>query len=424
MDKSLLRKAAIRSFGFMIAVIALTYALSHYDTIIIKTFGGSVIQTLAGDGTASSEHTDNSKSSDRSQTAMKQETLEIHSKLGNRYLMIKKPEGSHLALELEDRYMEQSIQLTMTGITAGSLTYDIISRVMKGKVYSGEPEAAKAKITEKAETEAVVTKAGEEAETEETENKGKADLSSDFCQGISITVNQDSITKQLSASIVLKLDKVYAYVIYEDANYYYIDLRKPSQVYKKVLVIDAGHGGKDCGALSKNSQYSEKNMNLSIVQELKKLLDKEDIKVYYTRTGDDTVFLRPRVKLANDVDCDYFISIHCNANKLSAPNGTEVLYYDRKVKGIKASKLAEIFSGQLGNAITLVNKGIVKMHDKDVYIMNKAEVPMVLIEAGYVTNDEDMHYLSLLQSRKAIARGIYNGIMEAYQELPVDKNNN
>jgi N-acetylmuramoyl-L-alanine amidase len=247
------------------------------------------------------------------------------------------------------------------------------------------------------------------------------DYGKDISRGITFTNITDSETGLPKIEILIELDSVYAYTIYEDDNYFFIDLRKPSEVYDKILVIDPGHGGKDAGALSKNEMYYEKNINLGIVLALKELLDKENIKVYYTRTADDTVFLRPRVTLANAVDCDYFISIHCNSNEVSSPNGTEVLYYDTEFNSVPSEELAKLFSDELGKTIELRNRGIVLKHSKEIFIMDKAEVPLILIEMGYLSNSMDLNYLINQQNQKTIAQGIYNGIMKAFKEMPVSR---
>ena len=132
------------------------------------------------------------------------------------------------------------------------------------------------------------------------------------------------------------------------------------------------------------------------------------------------MFLRPRVTLANAVDCDYFISIHCNSNEVTGPNGTEVLYYDTEYKGVKASELASIFADEISKTIPLINRGIVEKSGDDIFIMKKAQVPSILIEVGYMSNIYDMSYLSDSENRKAVAQGIYNGIIRAYAELGMD----
>jgi N-acetylmuramoyl-L-alanine amidase len=417
MDKSLLRKTAFLSLALMLIVVTSSYALKQYQTITIEASNidnnnthsqndtaapGNII-TVDSNSNAANERTDN-------ETAAGDDLeydQDITKKLGENYLVVKKPEGTQLALKLEDLYINKSIKLTISGITQDNLNNDMITRIRGEEKFTGVP-----KYTEKVSYEL--------DKDEGTTNKViTKDFGHDLCHGITITTKEVSTQKLYAAELLIELDTVYAYFVYEDDNYYYIDLKKPSEVYDKILVIDAGHGGKDAGALSKGEKYYEKNINLDILLQLKKLLDKEDIKVYYTRTADDKVFLRPRVELANAVDCDYFISIHCNANEVTSPNGTEILCYNNKFKGVAAKDLANLFSEEIAKKIALEPRGIVEKHYDDIFIMDKSIVPMILIEVGYLTNNSDMNYLSQEENRMEVARGIYNGIMRAYKELPV-----
>jgi N-acetylmuramoyl-L-alanine amidase len=418
MDKSLLKKAAIQSLALMIAVITFSYALKQYQTVTIAASGKTIEVTTVRNNSGGNDklttlENNQTDGSDAKLTDIQKlvggADQNILNKLGDNYIVIKKPQGDHLSLNLEDIYIKKSICLTIKGISVNDLNSSMISRVNGDEIFTGEP-----KFTESSSVEADE----DDGSSKEMVNR---DYGDDFSRGITITTEQDNETKQYTSNVFIELNSVYAYFVYEASNYYFIDLRKPSDVYDKILVIDAGHGGKDAGALSRNETYYEKNINLGILLDLKKLLDKENIKVYYTRTSDETVFLRPRVELANAVDCDYFISIHCNANEVSYPNGTEVLFYNNKFKGVKSLDLAKIFSNEVSKAAALKDRGTVEKHKDDIFIMDKAEVPMILIETGYVTNSGDMYYLSREEGRKAVAKGIYNGIMRAFKELPADK---
>ena len=424
MEKSLLKKAAIQSVALMIAVIMLSYAMKHQQMITIMAsnlFSDDRISTEAAlNPEAEVIAIDKEEAEDPIQTheevtapitdvtSLKSRIDDsILQQLSDNFLVIKKPLGSNESLQLEDLYINQSIQLNLAGLTSEDINNNMVLRVRDNDLYVGNPiydEIVTMETDdEKGTSEEVVTR----------------DYGEDLSHGITITTEQDAATNLYTAQILIELDNVYAYIIYEDTDYYYINLKKPSEVYDKILVIDAGHGGKDAGAVSKGKQYYEKDINLGIVLELKRLLDKEDIKVYYTRTSDDTVFLRPRVKLANAVDCDYFISIHCNANEVTYPNGIEVLYYDYEFKGVKSFDLANLFSDEIAKTSALKRKGTVEKHGDDILIMDKSLVPTILIEAGYMTNNNDMNYLSKPENRHAVAQGIYNGIMKAYEELPV-----
>lgn len=417
MDKTLLKKAAIQSVALMLAVVTSAYALKQYQTVTIKAVS-NYAEAATNDDTDSLDTTD-AIDTEQQDTEPVIELTEVEKhfsgadqnilkQLGDNYLVIKKPEGEQLSLLLKDVYIKKSIQLTITGMVTEDLSSDMISRVKGEELFSGDP----------AYTETITTETDEDGNSKEVVTR---DFGNDLSHGIIITTMPMDGTKQFSTEILIELDSVYVYTIYEDSVFYYINLQKPSDVYDKILVIDAGHGGKDGGASSKNGRYLEKNLNLDILLELKALLDKENIKVYYTRTGDDSVYLRPRVELGNAVDCDYFVSIHCNSNNVSSPNGSEVLYYDNKFKGVKNVSLAKLFSKELGDVIPLKNKGTVERHYEDLYIMDKAKIPMILIEVGYLSNSNDLNYLIKKDSRKSIALGIYNGIMKAYKELPVNR---
>jgi len=283
----------------------------------------------------------------------------------------------------------------------------MITRVSEDEVFIGEPVFTETMSPDTDTTDDLVI---------------TRDYGNDFVHGITITNHYDNVNMNYTTDLLVELDDVYATILYEDEEYYYINLKDPKEVYEKILVIDAGHGGKDAGALSWGDQYYEKNINLAILLQLKELLDKENIKVYYTRTADDKVFLRPRVSLANSVDCDFFISIHCNANEVSWPNGSEVYYYDTEFKGVKAKDLANLFLDELGKTISLKKNEVMIKQDKEIYILHNAAVPAILIEVGYLTNNKDMEYLSKEENRKAIAQGIFNGIMKAYEMYPVADN--
>lgn len=423
MDLALLKRSALLSVALMLTVVTSSFALTNYHTITIEASKLEDDPTKEQNNPSTADMvsapkdnniilTGSEQANDQGTTGQTEFGQNISEKLGQNYLTIKKPLGDQLSIELEDQYIKKSIYLTIEGITEYDLTSEFVTRFRGDESFTGDP-----KFTE------VVT-----YETDKEDGKKKEiitkDFGNDLSHGITITSELDPSSKLITANILIELDSVYAYFIYEDVNYYYIDLRKPSEVYDKILVIDAGHGGKDGGALSKNEEYYEKNINLDILLQLKELLDKENIKVYYTRTADETVYLRPRVELANAVDCDYFISIHNNANEVTSPNGTEVLYYDNKFKGVAAKDMAKLFSEELAKAISLEPKGIVEKHYEDIYIMDKSIVPMILIEVGYMTNTNDMNYLSQPKNRKAVAQGIFNGIMRAYEELPVTQEGN
>ncbi len=423
MDKLLLKKAAVQSFALMVAVVTSSFALQQYQAVSISandeiqksdfsSFDQARINILSDVSIPVNPEQGAASEAPSLAASLTELELQMDSKVKNQlsenYLAIRKPSADQPSLTLEDLYITHSIKLDLSGSRDSDIVSDRILRVKGTDFHAGDPVY----------TETVSTETDEDGTTKEVVTK---DYGTDICHSITMTSNQDAGTGLYHIQLLLELDTVYAYTILEDANYYYIDLRKPSDVYDKILVIDAGHGGKDAGALSKDETIYEKNINLGIAMQLKELLDQENIKVYYTRTGDNTVFLRPRATLANSVDCDYFISIHCNSNEVTYPNGTEVLYYDNEFKGVRAKNLAKLFSEEIGRGTELKARGILQKQMEDIFIMDKAQVPTILIEIGYISNAGDLNYLSSPDKQKEIAKSIYNGIMRAYDDLPVKK---
>ena len=103
---------------------------------------------------------------------------------------------------------------------------------------------------------------------------------------------------------------------------YKIIVKNPKEVYKKIVLLDAGHGGKDPGASANG--LVEKNLNLQIVQKIAKYLEDRNIKVYLTRNADVYPENLTRANTANQI-ADIMVSIHMNSGPITA-NGTEVLY--------------------------------------------------------------------------------------------------
>lgn len=236
--------------------------------------------------------------------------------------------------------------------------------------------------------------------------------SSDHIQGISYYRDKDD------GVIEMELDQVCELSDTLEDGYLYVDFLEPHEVYDKVVVIDAGHGAKAVGAV-KQGIY-EKDINLAIVLELKKLLEadqNEKIGVYYTRTDDSNPSLEERVQLANKADADLFISVHNNSSgsgKMSGMNGTEVLYRSGDTEALTSEHLAEICLSHVTASFESVSQGV-KPRD-DLYIIRNSEVPVVLIEVGFMTNADELAKLGSEEYQAKAAAGIYDSIKQAFEE--------
>lgn len=218
--------------------------------------------------------------------------------------------------------------------------------------------------------------------------------------------------------IDITMDAVYEVESTVENGFMYIDFRTPQEIYDKVVVIDAGHGGKDPGTIKQDIQ--EKDLNLAILLKVKELLEQsgQNIGVYYTRTKDNYPTLDQRAQLANKSKANLFISIHNNATKdgrMSTYNGTEVMYDEKKSEdGLSGKHLAEICLEETTASMESKNNGLTL--GNSIYIIRSSQVPTALIEVGFMTNQTELDRLKTEEYQKKAAQGIYNAVMRALEE--------
>ena len=217
--------------------------------------------------------------------------------------------------------------------------------------------------------------------------------------------------------IEITLDQVYELDIERDEKYYYFNFVKPHEIYDKIVVIDAGHGGNDPGA---NRQgIMEKDIDLAILLELKELFEnsKENIHVYYTRTDDSNPTHEQRVGLANKVNADLFISIHNNSTKsgrVSSISGTEVMFSKSQEGDFTSENLAALCMEELTLALNSRDRGLID--GDNIYIVKNSEVPVALVEIGFMTNKEELKLLNSKEYQKKAAEALYKAIVRAFEE--------
>ena len=187
---------------------------------------------------------------------------------------------------------------------------------------------------------------------------------------------------------------------------------KSGLLNRKIIYLDAGHGGIDGG--SKYKDINEDDINLSIVMTLKEEMEKEGAKVYLTRNGDydlaSTTYYRKRSDLANratminNSDCDLYLSIHLNSSLNSTWNGAQVFYDDVNPKN---KNLAEALQKELGN------KKIVLAHNY--YMYSRIKKPGVLLELGFISNYNDRNNLQNKEYQIKISANIIKGIVKFFR---------
>lgn len=177
------------------------------------------------------------------------------------------------------------------------------------------------------------------------------------------------------------------------------------------IMLDAGHGGSDPGAVYNGRQ--EKDDALKLTLAVGKILEKNGVDVYYTRTTD--IYQTPfeKAKLANDAGVDYFISFHRNSSPESNQyNGVEVLLYDKS--GIKYD-MAENILGALG-LIGFREIGVKAR--PGLVVLRKTKMPALLVEAGFINSDKDNQLFD--EKFDEMAQGIANAILGTLNEQEIE----
>lgn len=170
-----------------------------------------------------------------------------------------------------------------------------------------------------------------------------------------------------------------------------------------LVVLDAGHGGVNPGAVYNGRQ--EKDDALELVLAVGDILEANGVDVYYTRTTD--VYESPYQKAteANEVGADYFVSIHRNSSPY--PNqytGVESLVYSRYGE---AARLAYNINAQL-EQIGFVNHGVNER--PNLVVLNSTQMPAVLVEVGFINTDADNQLLD--ERFDEVAQAIADGILQ------------
>ncbi len=171
----------------------------------------------------------------------------------------------------------------------------------------------------------------------------------------------------------------------------------------KTVVLDAGHGGSDPGAISVTKK-KEKDFNLAVVLKVQQLLQNDpNINLVLTRESDTYPTLPDRVKIAENVGANIFISVHANSGSATA-SGVET-YYTRAA----SRDLANVMHKHLVQASGLADR---KVRTQSLHVTRETTMPAVLLECGYLSNKNDDALLATDEYRNKVAQGIVDGIKE------------
>lgn len=177
-----------------------------------------------------------------------------------------------------------------------------------------------------------------------------------------------------------------------------------------IVVIDAGHGGHDPGHEAiYQGHLDEKDLNLKIANYLGGYIEKylDNVKVVYTRTGDNFLSLDSRVEKANTINADYFISIHCNGNDNKNVYGTESHVHSWNTR--KSVELAKAIEEQFSKRAGRHSRGIKNKDDikHSLQVLKYTKMTSVLVECGFVTNKREADFLNTIYGQEIIASAVF-----------------
>lgn len=176
---------------------------------------------------------------------------------------------------------------------------------------------------------------------------------------------------------------------------------KPAE-HKKVIVIDAAHGGADAGA--KVAGVTEKNIVAQIAHKIQALNKDNKVELVLLRNADETISLQERVNKANHTNPDLLISLHVDMN-LKAPTqkGVMALVSHKNVEFQKSLAIAKMMLQQFGN-------NSVSTKDAGPFVLQNVSCSAMVLELGNIANEQERNYLISQQGQEEIAKKIFNSI--------------
>lgn len=164
-----------------------------------------------------------------------------------------------------------------------------------------------------------------------------------------------------------------------------------SPINKKIIVIDAGHGGNDMGTTFNDA--SEKQIVLNIASKIKKFNQSQDYEIVLTRDSDNNTSLSERTDMINKLNPEMVISLHINRSpaKESARKGHEIFIQNSEASRSLAEKIAK----KLGEC---------NIQEQNLHILRVSKAPAVLVELGFINNTQDRTYLNSEEGQKEVAQ--------------------
>lgn len=211
---------------------------------------------------------------------------------------------------------------------------------------------------------------------------------------------------------------------------FYNEYQRTQEIFlpitNRIIGIDPGHGGIDPGALSKDG-LQEDEINLKIALKLKRYIEQSGGIAILTRYDDSGLYtdksttnrerktedLINRKDLIQGSDCEIFISIHLNSFTETKYSGAQT-FYSKRIPD--SQKLAYILQDELKNVLNKENNRLPEITE-EIFLISEMDIPSVLIEAGFLTNEKEAKLLNTSEYQEKIAWSTYVGIMKYFSEM-------
>ena len=244
-----------------------------------------------------------------------------------------------------------------------------------------------------------------------------------ICHGIRKNAHFILVSLFLMFSVIISVLSASFFLNLGDGNIYTSVFAEGKS---KLVILDAGHGGEDCGAIGRNGIY-EKDLNLEIALILGEYLKRAGYTVVYTRTEDKLLYkdeenikgfrkiydLKNRVAISSEYPEAVFISIHMNSFSDEKYSGLQVYY---GTKNTDSLLLAQHIQNEVKSRLQANNSRIPK-RGENIYVMENVENVGVLVECGFLTNATEAEKLSEKEYQKELCFAILCGIINYIEDI-------
>lgn len=396
-EEQFLRRIAGYSFAVMLLVICLSFALRYKEEynvveqerdatrqeelLYVETTPTMLpeVTMYPVEALVQDRHDTESEVWEVWQMISQESMVKLLEHVSDRCILIEKPQGSNSGWTIKENLPYYQITFTLHGAKENLLASSVL-RMWENRLLFGLPE--------------------------------EEEILKDF--SVLSYEEEAGITSEVS----MTFDRCYYPQVEEQEEYFIIHLKKYHEIYDKIVVLDAGHGGKDPGAGAENYRVKESDIALKLLLYLKELLETNtDIKVFCTRTEDVYPTLQERADLALGMEADLFISWHCNASDSSKKTGTQIIYNAEQGKEdvFNSKAFAQLCLDKLLFALETKSRGL--SDRQDLHIVRRATMPVALIETAYLSNPKDLELLKDDEKLKDAAYAVYEAVLTAYEHL-------